>query len=167
VNAITSETERVRAIWDRSAEAYERSSGLESWLLGDGRSWAASQASGRTLEIAIGTGLNLPHYGSAVRLTGIDISPAMLDRASRRARHLGRDMDLVLSDAQQLPFEDASFDTVVCTLSLCSIPDDAAAIEEAFASSCQAADSSSSSTSGAPCGRYGRSSGASNVGASR
>jgi hypothetical protein len=50
----TSETERVRDIWNRTAPAYERSMSLEARLLGDGRAWAASLATGDVLEIAIG-----------------------------------------------------------------------------------------------------------------
>ena len=82
------------------------------------------------LEIAVGTGLNLPHYPDDVRLTGIEFVPAMLDIARRRAAELGRPVDLRLGDAQALEFGDSTFDTVVCTLSLCTIPDDRAAVAE-------------------------------------
>ncbi len=54
----------------------------------------------------------------------------MLDIARRRASELGRSIDLRLGDAQALEFEDATFDSVVCTLSLCTIPDDRAAVAE-------------------------------------
>ena len=54
----------------------------------------------------------------------------MLDIARRRAGELGRPVELRLGDAQALEFEDATFDTVVCTLSLCTIPDDRAAVAE-------------------------------------
>jgi len=82
------------------------------------------------LEIAVGTGRNLPFYADDVRLTGFDISEAMLDKARKRARELGRPVDLRLGDAQALEFPDASFDTVVSTFSLCSIPNDRKAISE-------------------------------------
>lgn len=55
----------------------------------DGRAWACSQASGDVLEVAVGTGLNLPYYPRGITLTGIDLSPAMLAIARRRARMLG------------------------------------------------------------------------------
>lgn len=90
----------------------------------------ALQASGDVLEIAIGTGLNLPHYPSDVRLTGIDLSPRMLEGARQRARELDKVVDLRVGDAQRLDFPDRSFDTVVCTLSLCSIPDDGQTVAE-------------------------------------
>ena len=65
-----------------------------------------------------------------MRLTGVELSPAMLEIARARARELGREVDLLVGDAQALEFPDQSFDTVVCTLSLCTIPDDRAAVAE-------------------------------------
>jgi ubiquinone/menaquinone biosynthesis C-methylase UbiE len=59
------------------------------------------------------------------------VSPAMLEIARTRARELGREVDLRVGDAQALDFRDDSFDTIVCTLSLCTIPDDRAAVAEA------------------------------------
>ena len=126
------ETARVRAIWDRLAPTYDRSAGFEAWLLRDGRAWVIGQATGEILEIAIGTGRNLPLYPAGARLTAFDISPRMLAIADERARALGLEVELALGDAQHLSYEDASFDTVVCTLALCSIPDDRAAIAEVF-----------------------------------
>jgi ubiquinone/menaquinone biosynthesis C-methylase UbiE len=82
------------------------------------------------LEVAVGTGRNFSFYPEGVQLTGIDLSPAMLEIARTKADELSLDADLRESDAQELPFPDASFDTVVCTLSLCNIPDDRRAIAE-------------------------------------
>jgi ubiquinone/menaquinone biosynthesis C-methylase UbiE len=95
-----------------------------------GRQWIGARAKGRVLEVAIGTGRNLDHYPADVTVTGIDLSPEMLDLARQRAVDLGRDVELHEGDAQMLPFGDGSFDTVVCTLSLCNIPDPAKAIAE-------------------------------------
>jgi ubiquinone/menaquinone biosynthesis C-methylase UbiE len=82
------------------------------------------------LEVAIGTGRNLPFYPRGLQLTAIDFSPAMLDIARDRAAALGIDVALIEADAQHLPFADDQFDAVVCTLALSSIPDPAAAINE-------------------------------------
>lgn len=101
-------------------------------LFAGGREWVCSQADVNVLEIAIGTGRNLPFYPPRVQLTGVDFSPAMLEVARRRATDLGIEVDLHVSDAQALEFEDASFDTVVITLALCSIPDDRKAVAEAW-----------------------------------
>lgn len=125
------ETERVRQIYEKEAPHYDLSMGFfEKLLFRDARSWVCSQARGRTLEIAVGTGLNLPHYPAGVDLTGIELSPAMLERARARSAELGRPVDLRLGDATALEFPDQSFDSVVCTFSLCTIPDDAAAVAE-------------------------------------
>lgn len=99
---------------------------------GGGREWVCAQASGDVLEIALGTGRNLPYYPSDVRLTGIELSPMMLELARKRAADLGRQVDLRLGDAQALDFADQSFDTVVCTFALCTIPDERQAVAEAY-----------------------------------
>jgi ubiquinone/menaquinone biosynthesis C-methylase UbiE len=130
-DTFTKETERTRRIWEKQAPRYDRSIAFwEKILFGDGRRWVCSRTHGEVLEVAIGTGRNFAFYPEGVRLTGIDLSPAMLEIARERARELGMDADLREGDAQQLPFADASFDTVVCTLSLCNIPDDRKAVAE-------------------------------------
>ena len=120
------ETERVRRLWDRAAPRFDKSMGFfERVLFQGGREWVCSRAEGDVLEIVVGTGRNFPYYPAGLRLTGIEISEEMLTLAHARAAELGREFDLRLGDAQSLDFADASFDTVVCTFSLCSIPDDA------------------------------------------
>lgn len=122
-------TAKARRVWDTFAPRYDRSMRFfERHLFAGGRPWVCSRATGDVLEVGVGTGLNLPHYPADVRLTGVDLSPAMLAVARDRAADLGRRVDLREGDAQALPFPDASFDTVVCVLSLCAIPDDRAAV---------------------------------------
>jgi ubiquinone/menaquinone biosynthesis C-methylase UbiE len=99
-------------------------------LFKDSRAWVCSQAVGDTLEVGVGTGLNLPFYSGVVRLTGIDLSPAMLAIARGQASHLDHPVELREADAHALPFPTGSFDTVVCTFSLCAIPDDRRALAE-------------------------------------
>ena len=125
------QAERLKRKWQKEAPTYDRRMGFfERVLFGDGREWVCSRASGEVLEVAVGTGRNFTFYPQGVRLSAIDLSPAMLEIARKRAEELGVDADLREGDAQQLPFADASFDTVVCTLSLCNIPDDRRAIAE-------------------------------------
>lgn len=126
-------TDFVREHYDRVAGRYDRFIRVpERLLFGDGRRWAADRAHGEVLEIAIGTGRNLPHYPADARLTGVDLSPGMLAIARRRADGTKVDVRaLRVADAQHLPFADASFDVVVATLAFCSIPDDTAAMTEA------------------------------------
>jgi ubiquinone/menaquinone biosynthesis C-methylase UbiE len=124
-------SERLRRYWDKHARSYDRQMAFwERRLFGDGRQWVCAQATGEVLEVAIGTGRNLPLYPDSIRLTGVDFSPEMLQLAQRRAEELGRPVDLRLGDAQALDLPDAAFDTVVCTLSLCAIPDQRRAIAE-------------------------------------
>jgi ubiquinone/menaquinone biosynthesis C-methylase UbiE len=95
-----------------------------------GRRWVCSRAAGEVLEVAVGTGLNLPFYPPGIRLTGVDLSSGMLAVARERAAALGSDVVLREADAQALPFPEASFDTVVCTLSLCAVPDERLVVGE-------------------------------------
>jgi ubiquinone/menaquinone biosynthesis C-methylase UbiE len=122
---------RQKRTWDKSAPSYDKQIAFfeRIWFTG-GRQWLGERAHGRILEIAIGTGRNLPHYPADAIITGIEVSPAMLAIARQRAAGLGRDVDLREGDAEHLPYADTSFDTVVCALSLCTIPDPAAAIGE-------------------------------------
>src|SRR5712691_6082492 len=123
--------ERLRRYWDRHAGSYDKQMGFfDRHLFSGSRDWVCSRATGRVLEVAIGTGLNLGHYPDGIQLTGVEWSPVMLDIARHRAGQLGRAVDLRHGDAQALEFPDASFDTVVCTFSLCAIPDDQKAVQE-------------------------------------
>ena len=123
--------QRLRRYWDSHAGSYDRQMGFfDRHLFAGSRDWVCSRAAGQVLEVAIGTGLNLPHYPQGVHLTGVEWSPAMLDIARDRARRLEIAADLREGDAQALDFADATFDTVVCTFSLCAIPDDRQAVAE-------------------------------------
>jgi ubiquinone/menaquinone biosynthesis C-methylase UbiE len=127
-----SETERVRRIQDKTARRYDRQIRLfEQILFGGGREWVCSQAQGEVLEIAAGTARNLAYYPPGVRLTAVELSHEMLAVGRQRQRDLGREADLRVGDAQSLEFDDESFDTVTCTLGLCTIPDPHKAIREA------------------------------------
>jgi ubiquinone/menaquinone biosynthesis C-methylase UbiE len=123
---------KVRRSWDKQAHRYDKSIGfVERHLFGPGhREWACSRATGDTLEVAVGTGLNLPHYPPGVTLTAIDLSPEMLAIAHGRAADTAVHVDLREGDAHRLEFPDGSFDSVVATYSLCNIPDPALAVRE-------------------------------------
>jgi ubiquinone/menaquinone biosynthesis C-methylase UbiE len=117
--------------WDKHAGRYDHD--MDFWdrhLFGSSRPWACGRAAGDVLEVAIGTGRNLPYYPDGIRLTGVDLSAQMLGIARDRAAGLGREAALRPGDAQALDFPDGSFDTVLCTLGLCAIPDERRAIRE-------------------------------------
>ncbi|SNY60270.1 class I SAM-dependent methyltransferase [Paractinoplanes atraurantiacus] len=118
-------TDKQRRVWDRSAPRYDRQIEFleRRWFTG-GREWLGARATGRVLEVAVGTGRQLPHYPPGVTVTGVDLSAGMLTIAPRAG------LRRVLGDAEHLPFGDATFDTVVCALGLCTIPDPVAAIGE-------------------------------------
>ena len=122
---------RQKQVWDKAAPSYDRQIAFfeKNWLAG-GREWLGARARGRVLEVAIGTGRSLPCYPADVTITGIELSPAMLAIARQRASDLGRDVTLHEADAEHLPFDDASFDTVTCALALCTIPSPVTAVGE-------------------------------------
>lgn len=125
------ETARVRDVYEKQAPYYDRVIAIaERLLFAGGREWACRRVHGDVLEVGVGTGRNLPCFPEEIALSGIELSPAMLAQAQERARRLGRTADLRVGDAQRLPFADATFDTVLATLTLCSIPDDVTAVAE-------------------------------------
>ena len=130
--SLDAETLRVQGIYDKQAPRYDRVIALaERLLFGGGRQWACAQAAtGRVLEVGIGTGRNLGWYPHAVEVVGVDVSLKMLAVARGRTDERARSVQLSVVDAQRLSFRDASFDTVVATLTLCSIPDHRLAVQE-------------------------------------
>ena len=123
---------KIRRSWAKQAARYDKSIGFfERRVFGRShRPWACAKASGKTLEVAVGTGLNLALYPDDVTLTGLDLSSEMLAIARERSAELDRAIDLCEGDAHDLPFENDSFDTIVCTYSLCNIPDPQLAVIE-------------------------------------
>jgi len=90
-----------------------------------------AQASGRVLEVGGGTGANLAHYGPTVtRLTVTEPDIHMLKRLTRRAQAHAPDTTVLRAPAEDLPFEDSSFDAVVSTLVLCGVDDQPRALRE-------------------------------------
>ncbi|MEV6931406.1 methyltransferase domain-containing protein [Dactylosporangium sp. NPDC051485] len=125
------ETAKLLRVWDKQAAAYDRQIAFfERIQFGGGREWLGARACGRVLEVAVGTGLNLPHYPAGASVSGIELSPRMLAIARERAAGLGLGAELLQGDAEALPYDDGTFDTVVCALALCAIPRPATALAE-------------------------------------
>ena len=116
------------------AAGYDRLiAGVERQLFGPFRSKLLAACQGRVLDVGAGTGANLPHYPrqGISELFLLDPSPGMLARAGRKAAALGLTSHLQQGQAEQMPWPDNSFDTVVFTLSLCTISDPGRALAEA------------------------------------
>lgn len=96
------------------------------------RSRIVPRAQGSVLELGCGGGINLDHYDRArvTALAGVDPSPQLLDAARGKARARGFEADFRAGYAEQLPFADASFDTVLTTFTLCSVRDPQAVLRE-------------------------------------
>lgn len=128
----TTETRRTQRRYDRQASLYDVTEIPTETLLFKRirkRLWRGMSA-GRLLEIGVGTGKNIVHHPEAARVVAVDISPRMLRKASAKAEGMGREVDFVLGDAQQLPFRNASFDGAVATFVFCSVPDAVAGLAE-------------------------------------
>jgi ubiquinone/menaquinone biosynthesis C-methylase UbiE len=88
-------------------------------------------AEGRVLEVGAGTGFNLPHYPSGVsELVVTDRLDGMLRRAQKRAASTGREIVTARVAGESLPYEDASFDTLVASFVLCSVDDQESVLAE-------------------------------------
>lgn len=94
------------------------------------RRFVVPEASGRVLEVGVGTGLNFGLYRDVAALEGIDPDPFMLERARVRAAELPFPVALHQAGAERMPFDDDSFDTAVITFTLCTIPDPVGALAE-------------------------------------
>jgi len=117
--------------YDRFARWYDWLEGILNLLgLSRLRRMILQRASGALLEVAVGTGKNLPYYSSDCRIVALDLSSEMLKVARQRAAKLSLRVSFLVADAEDLPFPDNSFDTVVSSLSTCTFPNPIAALEE-------------------------------------
>ncbi len=111
--------------YDRFMDRIERAGAAEH------RRRLVEEVRGEVLEIGAGTGKNLPLYGAAERVVALEPDPAMRARAHTAAQEAQVLVEVVEGDAIALPFPDASFDTVVFSLVLCTVPDMEQALAEA------------------------------------
>jgi ubiquinone/menaquinone biosynthesis C-methylase UbiE len=121
------------SLWGRVfAALYDKAlDGSEKAGLADRRRDLLSKARGRVLEIGAGTGLNLPYYPAGVEeIVFTEPEEPMAKRLEAKLADAGRPSRVTRAPAERLPFEDDSFDTVVCTLVLCTVEDPDQAISE-------------------------------------
>lgn len=121
------------ATWGRGfAALYERMlADVEKGGLREQRQELLARTTGRVLELGAGTGLNLEHYPRSLkRLVLTEPDPHMAKRLRKHVAESNIDAEIVEAPAEQLPFEDDSFETIVSTLVLCTVPDLGAALSE-------------------------------------
>ena len=116
--------------WDRAATSFdfmaakgpeERWAGFKKELF--------SHMDGKVLFLAVGTGLDIQTFPPGKDITGIDISPAMLEKAKDRADAYQGNLELLEMDVHDLPYEDNSFDQVYTSCTFCSVPDPVKGLE--------------------------------------
>src|SRR6266545_2281190 len=129
--AVKFTSEEISRKYDRFARWYDWVEGVPD-VLGVSRLRRSllKRASGKVLEVAVGTGKNLKFYPSDCRIIALDLSNEMLNVARKHAAKLSMDVSFLLGDAETLPFPDNSFDTLVSSLTSCTFPDPLAALGE-------------------------------------
>lgn len=116
-------TATIRHRYQRIAPLYDRIESLMEQRYAPLRQQLWSQVQGpKVVEVGVGTGKNMPFYQSGLDIIAIDLTPAMLERARRRAVSLNVKANLQVGDVQALDFPADSFDTAVATFVFCSVP---------------------------------------------
>jgi ubiquinone/menaquinone biosynthesis C-methylase UbiE len=129
--AVKFTSQEVSRKYDRFARWYDWLEGIPDLLgLSRLRRRLLRRASGRVLEVAVGTGKNLKFYPSNCRITALDVSNEMLNVARERAAKLSMDISFSLADAEALPFPAHCFDTVISSLSTCTFSNPVGTLEE-------------------------------------
>ena len=119
---MTDQNQKIKKRYNRIAGLYDimetpMEFGFSKW-----RQSMLDQAGGRTLEVGVGTGKNIPYYPDHIHLTGIDFSERMISVAGKRYGDR-ENVELRVMDAQHMDFPDDSFDTVVTSCVFCSVPE--------------------------------------------
>jgi len=128
-----SATEATRRRYQRLSSIYDVMEGMSEQRYHPWRAKLWSQVSGlHVLEVGIGTGKNMLFYPAGILITGIDLTPGMLQRAQKRAGdlRLSSKVELQIGDVQQLDFSDDKFDSAVATFVFCSVPDPVLGLRE-------------------------------------
>jgi len=127
---MASRSERRRR--DDPADRQDHGEHVPGQLLHRTRELLCAGARGRTLEVGVGSGRNLPFYPPQVRLTAIDPDPQKVERAREHAAELALPGRFLVGDMQDLDFPDHSFDTVMCTLTLGAVEDQEQGMREMY-----------------------------------
>ncbi|SDD66749.1 class I SAM-dependent methyltransferase [Sporomusa acidovorans] len=122
-----SHTDTIRRRYNRTALFYDW---MDKMIPVKLRRKAVEQATGKVLEVGVGTGANLEFYLPGCQVTGIDFSPGMLKKAKQKLTKARIPVTLLEMDAQHMTFPDNTFDTVIATCVFCSVPDPVQGLKE-------------------------------------
>jgi ubiquinone/menaquinone biosynthesis C-methylase UbiE len=129
--AVDFTSQEISRKYDRFARWYDWVEGIPDLLgLSRLRRQLLRRASGRVLEVAVGTGKNLPYYPLGCRVVALDVSREMLKVTRKRAGKLSMNVSFLVADAEALPFPAHCFDTVISSLSVCTFPNPVGTLEE-------------------------------------
>lgn len=124
-------TETIRKRYDRVAKIYDfMEKPMEVSKFSNWRKEAIKELYGNVLEVGVGTGKNIEYYPESLKVTGIDFSSKMLEKARKKSQKLNQEIRLIQMDAQNMEFEDNSFDSVYTTCVFCSVPNPVKGLKE-------------------------------------
>ncbi|MCB9304675.1 MAG: methyltransferase domain-containing protein [Lewinellaceae bacterium] len=124
-------TEQIKKRYDRVAKWYDLlDKPMESSMFSKWRESLVGKVSGKTLEVGVGTGKNIPYYPKNTNLTVIDFSKNMLENAKAKYGDDPRNITFLEMDAQDMDFADDTFDSVVTSCVFCSVPDPVKGLKE-------------------------------------
>lgn len=124
-------SKKISQKYDRNANMYDIfEAPMDRMVLARWRSEIMQELQGKVLEVGVGTGKNIDYYPDGLDITAIDFSEKMLEKAKERAAKLGKKVNLMLMDAQEMAFEDNTFDTVFATCVFCTVPDPVKGLQE-------------------------------------
>ena len=122
-------TNKIQKRYNRIAGIYDMMDAPMESMFSKWRGKLLADAQGKTLEVGIGTGKNIFHYSKDIDLTGIDFSEKMISKAREKVT-VGKKIKLMVMDAQNMEFENNSFDTVVTSCVFCSVPNPVQGLKE-------------------------------------
>lgn len=125
------DSDKIRKRYDRVSKVYDIvESPMEMMSLKKWRLEVMKGLSGKVLEVGVGTGKNIEYYPEGLDITGIDFSEKMLEKAKLKAVKFNKNVKLMHMDAQNMIFNDNTFDTVFTTCVFCSVPDPVRGLKE-------------------------------------
>ena len=122
----------LQAKWNRASRTYDFVTWGEEMRLGPAKRRLFERMSGNCLMVAAGTGNDFGYFPPGLSITAIDISPGMVERATRKAASYDGRLDVRVMDVQGLELPEAALDTVVTVCTFCSVPDPLRGLREVY-----------------------------------